>query len=112
MQCIIARDGVCVSVSETKPVAGSGEVLVQVVYSAVNRADTLQRQYVLAVIAGCILNSDRGKYQPPAGSTPILGLEMVGKVVAIGEGCSRSDISVGTTVMGVRRSLVRPTCDS
>lgn len=66
MQCIIARDGVCVSVSEAKPVAGSGEVLVQVIYSAVNRADTLQRQYVLAVMAAGILNLRQGKVPTPS----------------------------------------------
>lgn len=48
------------------PVPGPGDVLVQVRGSAVNRADLLQR---------------RGLYDPPPGTTPVLGLELVGEVV-------------------------------
>lgn len=50
---------------------GPGEVLVEVVASAVNRADTLQRQ---------------GAYPPPAGASDVLGLECSGRVAALGEG--------------------------
>jgi len=53
------------------PIAGPGEVVVDVVASAVNRADTLQRQ---------------GLYPPPPGASPYLGLECSGTVSAIGEG--------------------------
>jgi putative PIG3 family NAD(P)H quinone oxidoreductase len=56
------------------PQPGPTEILVRVVATAVNRADTLQRQ---------------GKYPVPAGSSPILGLEMAGEVVAIGSEVSR-----------------------
>ncbi|MGH8892723.1 MAG: NAD(P)H-quinone oxidoreductase [Actinomycetes bacterium] len=52
-------------------VPGHGEVLVEVVASAVNRADLLQRQ---------------GHYSPPPGASPYLGLECSGRVVALGEG--------------------------
>jgi putative PIG3 family NAD(P)H quinone oxidoreductase len=45
------------------PVPGPGEVLVDVVASAVNRADLLQRQ---------------GHYAPPAGASPYPGLECAG----------------------------------
>ncbi|MEV4621846.1 NAD(P)H-quinone oxidoreductase [Asanoa sp. NPDC049573] len=45
------------------PVPGPGEVLVNVVASAVNRADLLQRQ---------------GHYNPPAGASPYPGLECAG----------------------------------
>lgn len=53
------------------PVPGDGEVLVQVVASAVNRADVLQRQ---------------GFYDPPPGASPYPGLECAGRIVALGPG--------------------------
>ncbi|MCU1691701.1 MAG: NADPH:quinone oxidoreductase [Frankiales bacterium] len=53
------------------PVAGPGEVLVDVVATAVNRADLLQR---------------RGFYDPPPGASPYPGLECSGRISAIGEG--------------------------
>jgi putative PIG3 family NAD(P)H quinone oxidoreductase len=53
----------------TKPVAGAGELLVYVHATALNRADLLQRQ---------------GKYPPPPGESPILGLEMAGTVMEVG----------------------------
>ncbi|MER5440327.1 NAD(P)H-quinone oxidoreductase [Streptomyces sp. NPDC002790] len=55
------------------PVPGEGEVLVEVVSSAVNRADLLQRQ---------------GFYSPPSGSSPYPGLECAGRIVALGAGVS------------------------
>ncbi|MEU3736733.1 MULTISPECIES: NAD(P)H-quinone oxidoreductase [unclassified Streptomyces] len=55
------------------PVPGEGEVLVDVVASAVNRADLLQRQ---------------GFYNPPPGSSPYPGLECAGRVTDIGPGVS------------------------
>ena len=53
------------------PEPGLGEVLVRVAATAVNRADTLQRQ---------------GHYTPPPGATEVLGLECSGTVAALGEG--------------------------
>ncbi len=53
------------------PVPGPGEVVLDVVASAVNRADTLQR---------------KGFYSPPPGGSEILGLECSGTVRAVGEG--------------------------
>ncbi|MFJ4899183.1 MULTISPECIES: NAD(P)H-quinone oxidoreductase [unclassified Streptomyces] len=53
------------------PVPGEGEVLVDVVSSAVNRADVLQRQ---------------GFYNPPPGASPYPGLECSGRISAIGAG--------------------------
>jgi putative PIG3 family NAD(P)H quinone oxidoreductase len=50
---------------------GDGEVLLDVVASAVNRADTLQRQ---------------GHYPPPAGAPPYPGLECSGRIRAVGPG--------------------------
>src|SRR5690349_22956783 len=53
------------------PVCGPGEVIVDVAATAVNRADTLQRQ---------------GFYPPPPGASDVLGLECSGVVSAVGEG--------------------------
>lgn len=53
------------------PVAGPGEVLVEVAATAVNRADLLQR---------------RGFYEPPPGASPYPGLECSGRIAALGEG--------------------------
>jgi putative PIG3 family NAD(P)H quinone oxidoreductase len=53
------------------PVCGPGEVLVDVVAAAVNRADLLQRQ---------------GHYPPPPGASEVLGLECSGVVSEVGEG--------------------------
>ncbi|MFD5635703.1 NAD(P)H-quinone oxidoreductase [Streptomyces sp. NPDC127077] len=53
------------------PVPGEGDVLIEVVASAVNRADLLQRQ---------------GLYNPPPGASPYPGLECSGRVAAVGPG--------------------------
>ena len=52
------------------PTPGPDEVLVQVHATALNRADTFQRQ---------------GHYPPPEGASDILGLEMAGTVVEAGD---------------------------
>ena len=49
------------------PQLKSGEVLIEVAYAGVNRPDVLQRA---------------GAYPPPAGASPVLGLEIAGKIVA------------------------------
>ena len=53
------------------PVAGPGEVLIEVAAAGVNRPDLLQRL---------------GKYPPPPGASDIPGLEVAGTVTAIGPG--------------------------
>ncbi|MCX2922162.1 NAD(P)H-quinone oxidoreductase [Streptomyces sp. NEAU-W12] len=53
------------------PVPGEGEVLVEVVAGAVNRADIMQRQ---------------GFYDPPPGASPYPGLECSGRITALGPG--------------------------
>jgi putative PIG3 family NAD(P)H quinone oxidoreductase len=62
-------------------VASTGEVLVRVTASAVNRADLLQRQ---------------GFYPPPRGASPYLGLECSGVVQELGDGVD--GLSVGDEV--------------
>ena len=51
------------------PVCGPGEVVVDVVAAAVNRADLMQRQ---------------GKYPPPPGASEVLGLECSGVISEVG----------------------------
>ncbi len=51
------------------PAVGDGDVLIEVAACAVNRADLMQRE---------------GHYPPPAGASPILGLEVSGTIAAIG----------------------------
>jgi tumor protein p53-inducible protein 3 len=51
------------------PIPQAQEVLVKVRATALNRADIMQRE---------------GKYPPPAGASPILGLEIAGEVVGLG----------------------------
>ena len=53
------------------PEAGAGEVVIDIVASAVNRADTLQRQ---------------GFYPPPPGASDVLGMECSGRISAVGAG--------------------------
>lgn len=66
------------------PVPGAGEVLVEVVASAVNRADILQRQ---------------GFYDPPPGASRYPGLECSGRIAAVGTGVS--GWAVGDEVCGL-----------
>jgi NADPH2:quinone reductase len=57
--------------SGPEPVCGEGDVLIEVEAAGVSRADALQRQ---------------GNYPPPAGASPILGLEVSGTVLHVGNG--------------------------
>ena len=67
-----------------EPVPGSAEVLVDVVASALNRADLLQRM---------------GLYPGPPMDPEVPGLEFAGRVVATGDGVTRW--SAGDPVMGI-----------
>ena len=75
MTCIeISQPGgpeVLRAVQRPAPIPGPGEVLVAVEAAGVNRPDVLQRQ---------------GRYDPPPGASDLPGLEIAGRVVAIGEG--------------------------
>lgn len=53
------------------PRPGEGQVLLRVAWAGVNRPDVAQRQ---------------GLYPPPAGASPIPGLEVSGAIVAVGDG--------------------------
>ena len=52
-----------------KPVPALGEILIEVAYAGINRPDVAQRS---------------GRYPPPPGASPILGLEVAGRVAALG----------------------------
>lgn len=54
-----------------RPVAGPGQVVIDVAAAGVNRADLFQR---------------KGAYPPPPGASPLPGLEVSGTVAEIGEG--------------------------
>ncbi|MGI8853961.1 MAG: NAD(P)H-quinone oxidoreductase [Methyloceanibacter sp.] len=56
------------------PTPGPGEVLIEVAAAGINRPDVLQRQ---------------GLYPPPKGASDLLGLEVAGKVVALGQDATR-----------------------
>ena len=73
----IARPGdtsVLRPVETPKPVPGPGEVLIRVAAAGVNRPDILQRQ---------------GRYAPPPGASDIPGLEVAGRIEALGDGVAR-----------------------
>ncbi|MDO1581393.1 NAD(P)H-quinone oxidoreductase [Rhizobium oryzicola] len=66
------------------PLPGPGEILVEVQAAGVNRPDVAQRQ---------------GTYPPPKDASPILGLEVAGRIVALGEGVT--DFTIGDNVCGL-----------
>ncbi|PLW69229.1 NAD(P)H-quinone oxidoreductase [Pseudohalioglobus lutimaris] len=66
---------------DAAPSPGDGEVLIAVAAAGLNRADLLQRM---------------GLYPPPADASPVMGLEVAGKVCAVGAGVE--DWKVGDPV--------------
>lgn len=56
------------------PQPGPGEVRIRIHATAINRADLMQRA---------------GRYDPPPGASPILGLECAGVIDAVGEGVAQ-----------------------
>jgi putative PIG3 family NAD(P)H quinone oxidoreductase len=54
-----------------EPVSGPGEVVIDVAAAGVNRADLMQRQ---------------GRYPPPPGASPVLGMEVSGRITGVGRG--------------------------
>ena len=60
-------------VNDRPPPTGLDEVLIAVDHAGINRADLLQRL---------------GLYPPPEDASPIPGLEVAGRVVAVGEHCT------------------------
>lgn len=80
----VGRDG-ALEWRETGPLTpGEGQVLIAVRAAGVNRPDLLQRQ---------------GLYPPPPGASEALGLEVAGRVAAVGQGVRR--FAVGDDVMAL-----------
>jgi putative PIG3 family NAD(P)H quinone oxidoreductase len=65
------------------PVAGPGEVLLDIAAAGVNRADLMQRM---------------GLYPPPPGTPPYPGLECSGRVTALGDDRGQDGLQVGDQV--------------
>ncbi|WP_373974782.1 NAD(P)H-quinone oxidoreductase [Chitinibacter sp. SCUT-21] len=84
MYAFIAQQGQLALVEHPMPSPAAGQLLVKVAAAGVNRADLIQ-------VAG--------KYPPPPGESEILGLEIAGEVVALGEGVS--DFRLGDKVFGL-----------
>ena len=74
MKAINIRGDALVWEDTEEPTLGPGKVRIENHATAVNRADLAQRA---------------GGYPPPAGESPVLGLECAGVVTAVGEGVSR-----------------------
>lgn len=66
------------------PQPGPGEILIEVRCAGVNRPDVLQRA---------------GRYPPPPGASPILGLEVAGTVAALGEGVTEWKVGDRVTAL-------------
>jgi putative PIG3 family NAD(P)H quinone oxidoreductase len=66
------------------PTAGTGQLLIRVHATSVNRPDVMQRQ---------------GNYPPPPGDSEVLGLEVAGIVESIGDGITR--FSAGDRVVAL-----------
>lgn len=66
------------------PTPKAGEILVKVQAAGINRPDVAQRQ---------------GAYPPPKDASPVLGLEISGEIVALGDGVT--EFSIGDHVCGL-----------
>jgi NADPH2:quinone reductase len=81
MHTIVAREPgppEVLTLAETAtPSPKPGEVLIEVAYAGVNRPDCIQRA---------------GHYPPPPDASPIIGLEVAGTVVALGDGVTESHL--------------------
>lgn len=84
MKALLVKEGQLEVGEWTMPQAAEAEVLVEVKAAGINRADILQKE---------------GKYPPPAGASPLLGLEVAGTVAAVGKGVK--DWQVGDRVFGL-----------
>ncbi len=75
----------CMVLAESPvPQPAPGQILIEVVCAGVNRPDVLQRS---------------GKYPPPPDASPILGLEVSGRVAAVGEGVTEWKVGAGVTAL-------------
>lgn len=84
MNAFVALDGELAMVRRDMPVPQKDEVLINVEAFGVNRADLLQ----LA-----------GKYPPPKGASDILGLEVAGLVVSVGDNVDETSVGLSVAAM-------------
>jgi putative PIG3 family NAD(P)H quinone oxidoreductase len=71
VRAIVIEDGALRFTEVADPVAGDGEVLIDIVAAGVNRADLMQA---------------KGHYPPPPGAPPYPGLECSGRIAEVGAG--------------------------
>ncbi|KAF0165235.1 MAG: NAD(P)H quinone oxidoreductase [Rhodocyclaceae bacterium] len=75
----------CMKIAEgPAPQAGPGQILIEVVCAGINRPDVLQRW---------------GRYPPPPDASPVLGLEVAGRVAAVGAGVTEWKVGAGVTAL-------------
>jgi putative PIG3 family NAD(P)H quinone oxidoreductase len=67
-----------------RPSPASGEILIEVHYAGVNGPDLAQRQ---------------GRYPPPPGASPVLGLEAAGRVAEVGAGVTEWKVGDWVTAL-------------
>ena len=78
-------DADCMRLAEgPEPQAGPGQILIEVVCAGINRPDVLQRS---------------GRYPPPPDASPLLGLEVAGRVAAVGAGVTEWKVGAGVTAL-------------
>ena len=71
-------------VEAERPSPGPGQILIEVHYAGVNGPDLAQRQ---------------GRYPPPPGTSPVLGLEVAGRVAELGTGVSEWKVGDWVTAL-------------
>ena len=81
----VGGDADCMRLAEgPAPQAGPGQILIEVVCAGINRPDVLQRS---------------GRYPPPPDASPLLGLEVAGRVAAVGTGVTEWKVGDGVTAL-------------
>lgn len=74
MKAVLVEDNKMTLGEHPRPIRSAHDILIEVKAAGLNRADLLQRQ---------------GKYPPPKGASPLLGLEVAGIVAETGDKVSR-----------------------
>lgn len=78
-------DADCMQLAEgPAPQAGTGQILIEVVAAGINRPDLLQRA---------------GRYPAPPDASPVLGLEVAGRVAALGAGVTEWRVGDAVTAL-------------
>jgi NADPH2:quinone reductase len=71
-------------VEAERPSPGPGQILIEVHYAGINGPDLAQRQ---------------GRYPPPPGTSPVLGLEVAGRVAELGTGVTEWKVGDWVTAL-------------